>query len=281
VPPRVAVIIPCFNSDPLLREAVVSLQEAEPLEVLVVDDASTDPATLEVLAQLEGDGVTVLRLTVNGGVARARAAGVAATSAPYVFPLDADDLAIEGHIARAADRLDADPAAAACVGDYEEFGTDTIIRVVPDVLDPYRVAYTNEYAITALMRRTVLERYGGWRDPSPTARGYEDWHVWMDLAEGGEKIVHLGGLLYRRRMHAPGLDVKQRERHAELYRALRDEHPMLFAHLGEYRRRTTLSPPRAFLYPLLYGERRLINRVRFVKPLLDRAGVWTLARRQR
>ena len=34
--------------------------------------------------------------------------------------------------------------------------------------------------------------------------------------------------------------------------------------------------PRKLLYPLVYGERRLLNRVRFVKPLLDRAGIWTL-----
>jgi glycosyltransferase involved in cell wall biosynthesis len=80
--PRVAVIIPCFNSGPLVREAVASLREDEPLEVLVVDDASTDAATRDALSRLEADGVRVLRLAENGGVARARAAGVAATAAP-------------------------------------------------------------------------------------------------------------------------------------------------------------------------------------------------------
>ena len=141
----------------------------------------------------------------------ARTAGLRATSAPYVLPLDADDLAIPAQLTRAADLLDADPDAAAVVGDYEEFGTHAIIRTVPERLDPYRVAYTNEYAITALMRRSVLEGYGGWTDPSPTARGYEDWDLWMDLAEqDGLRIVHVGGALYRRRMHAPGLDVERR-----------------------------------------------------------------------
>lgn len=275
------MIIPCFNSGPLVREAVASLDVDEPLEIVVVDDASTDAATAAALAQLEAEGIRVIRQAVNGGVAVARTAGLHATSAPYVLPLDADDLAIPAQLQRAADRLDADPDAAACVGDYEEFGTHSIIRTVPDRLDPYRVAYTNEYAITALMRRSVLEAYGGWTDPSPTARGYEDWDLWMDLAQDGLRIVHVGGTLYRRRMHAPGLDVKQRARHAELYRALRDTHPRLFAQAGAHRRHTDLSAPRKLLYPVLYGERRLINHVRFVKPLLDRAGVWTLARRQR
>jgi glycosyltransferase involved in cell wall biosynthesis len=275
------VIIPCFNSGALVREAVASLDVDEPLEIIVVDDASTDPSTGAVLDQLEAEGVHVIRQAVNGGVAVTRTVGLRATSAPYVLPLDADDLAIPAQLTRAADLLDTDPDAAACVGDYEEFGTHAIVRTVPDRLDPYRVVYTNEYAITALMRRSVLEGYGGWTDPSPTARGYEDWDLWMDLAQDDLRIVHVGGTLYRRRMHAPGLDVKQRARHAELYRALRDTHPRLFARVREHRRRTDLSTPRTLLYPVLYGERRLINRVRFLKPLLDRAGVWTLARRQR
>ena len=56
-------------------------------------------------------------------------------------------------------------------------------------------------------------------------------------------------------------------------------HPPLFAELADHRRRSPLSRPRKLLYPVLYGERKLIRCVRWVKPLLDRAGVWTLWRR--
>src|SRR4051794_36238586 len=142
---RVAVIVPCFNCDGLVLEAVASLQE--PVELVVVDDASTDAATQEALATLELQGVKVIRQTRNEGAAAARMTGLAATRAPYIFPLDADDLALPGRLARAADLLDAHPEAAACVGDYEEFGTDAIVRAVPETLDPYRIAFTNEYAI--------------------------------------------------------------------------------------------------------------------------------------
>ena len=41
-----------------------------------------------------------------------------------------------------------------------------------------------------------------------------------------------------------------------------------------------LSRPRKRIYPVLYGDRKLLNRVRWVKPLLDRTGLWTLTRRQ-
>ena len=43
---RVAAIVPCFNYGPLLAETVASLDEQEPIELLVIDDASTDPDTV-------------------------------------------------------------------------------------------------------------------------------------------------------------------------------------------------------------------------------------------
>jgi len=273
--PRITIIVPCFNAGRLVLETVASIDEPEPVELVVVDDASTDPVTLAALDELEAGGVRVLRQEVNGGVAVARMAGLAVTSGPFVFPLDADDLALPGRLARAADRLEATPEAGACVGDYEEFGNAAIVRAVPDRMDPYRIAFTNEYPVTSLFRRSMLERYGGWRDPSPQRRGYEDWNLWMDLAQDGGQIVHLGDVMYRRRLHAPGLDLSARRHHAEIYRALRDGHPRLFADLPAHRRASTLSPLRKRIYPLLYGPRKPL---RTLKPLLDRAGIWTARR---
>ena len=62
---RVAVVVPCFNDGALIREALRSVREDEPVELVVVDDASTDPATLEVLDGLRAEGVRVIRHEVN------------------------------------------------------------------------------------------------------------------------------------------------------------------------------------------------------------------------
>ena len=276
--PRISVIVPCFDAGRLVLEAVASLAESEPLEIVVVDDASGDAETRAALDELSAAGVRVLRQEVNRGAARSRTAGLHASSAPYVFPLDADDLANPGMIGRAADRLDADPAAVACVGDYEEFGQSTVVRPVPDRLDPYRIAFTNEYPITALFRRAAIEQRAGWRDPLPRHRGYEDWNLWMDLAQDGERVVHLGGVMYRRRLGTTGVNVEARRHHAELYRALQDAHPRLFDELAEHRRRSSLPPLRKRIYPIVYGDRRTVPGLRFAKPLLDRAGIWTARR---
>lgn len=278
-PPRVAVIVPCFNDGATVGETVASLQGAEPLEVVVVDDGSSDPQTREVLDGLQAQGIRVHRLEVNGGLPAARMAGVEATSAPFVLPLDSDDLAVPASISRMADALEASPAAAACAGDYEEFGAHAVRRTVPTQLDPYRVALVNEYPVTALFRRTALLAAGGWRSYG-TGAWYEDWDLWMSLAESGGTIVHPGAdvVTYRRRNHGSRMLADVKSRHREVYRTMRDLHPELFARLDDHRRRSSLSPVRKRLYPLLYGDRRRFAFEPALRRQLDRARLWQLGR---
>jgi glycosyltransferase involved in cell wall biosynthesis len=276
--PRISVIVPCHDDAGLVVEAVSSVRESEPVELVVVDDASEDDATQECLRQLEADGVSVLRQVVNTGVAGARMTGLAATSASFVFPLDADDLACPGVLSRMADALEADPGAAACVGDVVEFGDHELVRTTPRHLDPYRVAWTNEYPISALFRRTSIEAVGGWRRLG-LHQGYDDWGLWMSLAERGERIVHIGTPGYCRRLHGTRLNQQARARHRELYAELRARHSLLFATLKAHRRQSDLSWPKKCLYPYAYGPRPAVPLERAIKPLLDRVGAsWTRAR---
>ena len=275
---RIAVIIPCFNDGEIVTEAVASLKGvAEPLEVLIVDDGSTDAATLAVLDELEAGGSGVLHQQ-NTGLSGARNAGVAATTAPYVFPLDADDLAVPATLVAMADLLDGAPDAAVAYGDYTEFGSiEEIVRATPEWLDPYRLAYTNEYPVSALFRRTALEEVNGW---AAIRYGYEDWDLWISLAERGARSVHAGpgAITYRRRLHGERMLTEAKRRHRELWRTIKSRHPRLYAEIGEHRRRSDLSPLRKALYPLVYGGRPRYAWERRAKRLLDRAGVWTLRR---
>ena len=206
--PRVSVIIPCHDDGPYLLEAIESLRGEAGLEVVVVDDRSTDPETISILEDLAGE-VRVIRQDVNRGLAETRNKGLAETTTAYVFPLDADDLIEPGALARMADALDREPAAVACYGDYLEFGDHSLVRSTPATLDPFRLVYRNEYPVTAMFRRSALEPVGGWTDISQAA-GYEDWDLWMTLADlgsaddpagaGGDQLSPPG---------APGLDAQR------------------------------------------------------------------------
>jgi len=273
--PRVAVLIPCHGEGPLLAEAVASIQEEEPVEIVVVDDASRDEETQRVLDGLQ---VRVIRLEENVGVGRARTTAFEISTAPYVYPLDADDLAIPGVLKRMADLLDRDPGAAACVGDVEEFGDVSVTRATPPRLDPYRVALTNEFPVTALFRREPVAAVGAWR-PYYEHPGYEDWNLWMGLAERGERIIPLFAPAYRRRLHGERMNQIARARHAERYAAMQKAHPRLFADLSTHRANSDLPPLKKALYPLVYGARAEIPFERRIKPWFDRLGIWTRAAR--
>ena len=221
------------------------------------------------------DGVRVIRQDANCGAAAARGPPACAPPrAPFVFPLDADDLAIPGRITRAADLLDADP---------ERRGLRRRLRGVRQRRDRARGARTarplpdrvhqrvRDHVAVPPHARSSATAAGATR--CPTHRGYEDWNLWMDLAQDGRAVVHL------RRRDVPPPPARARARPAsartpprrDLPRAARRP-PAAVRRPRRARRRTTLSAPRKLLYPSLYGERKLLNRMRFVKPLLDRAG---------
>jgi glycosyltransferase involved in cell wall biosynthesis len=274
--PRVAVIVPCYDDGELAAEAVASVREHEAIEVVVVDDGSDDASTKAALDRLKSRGVRVLHHERNMGLSAARTTGLNATSARYVFPLDSDDLAIGYLLGAMADRLDDEPEAGVCFGDYEEFGTVHHVRAVPARLDPFRLAYTNEYPVSAMFRRDVLESVGRWAP----IEAYEDWHMWMTLAERGVTGVHFGfGVItFRKRVHGQRMLSKARTVHKGLYSRLRADHPRLFGNLATYRRQSSLHPLRKRLYPIIYGYRPRFPWDYRIKNLLERLGLWTVQR---
>lgn len=93
---KVSVIIPTHRRPHLLPRAVQSaLRAGTDVEVIVVDDASTD-STANVCRQLQG--IRYIRLENNLGVAGARNVGILASSADYIAFLDDDDLRLPGSL---------------------------------------------------------------------------------------------------------------------------------------------------------------------------------------
>lgn len=91
--PSVSVVIPCFNNAAFLRESADSVlgQSLEKLELLLIDDGSTDE-TLSVMKDLAGkDGRVSVFTQKNSGPGAARNAGIAAARGEYVYFLDGDD----------------------------------------------------------------------------------------------------------------------------------------------------------------------------------------------
>jgi glycosyltransferase involved in cell wall biosynthesis len=221
---RVAVVVACFNDGGTLGEALDSLRGEARHELVVVNDGSTDPATLAVLADLRAAGVNVIDQE-NTGLPGARMTGVAATTAPYVLPLDADDRVMPGSVGALADALDADADLAAAWGDQQLFGDYDLVSPRARELDPWAITHVNGLPVSTMIRRTDLLAAGGWA----LRGGYEDWDLWMALAERGRRGRHIGRATHGYRIHGRRMLVATRARHAEQFALLRARHPQLFA----------------------------------------------------
>lgn len=258
---RVAVVVTCFNDGATLAETIASIRlGADAAELVVVDDGSTDGATRELLAQLAQQGELVIS-QANQGLAAAATAGVSATSAPYVMRFDSDDLLEAGALDALADALDDSPGAAAAWGDVQTFGATSFAIPGIRALDPWLVTYTN--CITGsgvLMRRTALEAVGGWQ----LREGFEDWDVWMAIAERGWGGIYVPRVVFRYRRDRGGMLAGWLDRTPGHYEELRRRHPRLFEMRRANRRRSPTPPALKLLVSCVEALPRATRLVKIV-----------------
>jgi glycosyltransferase involved in cell wall biosynthesis len=256
----VAVVIPCFDDGATLGEAVDSVRgQARLGELVVVDDGSSDPATLAVFATLESEGIRVVHRP-NGGLGAARMSGVEATSEEYVFCLDADDRLVSGALAELAASLDEDPSLALCWGDYQRFGERSWRQRTAPSLDPWQLTYQNDIPASVLLRRAALSDGLGWE----LRGGYEDWDLLMGLAERGARGRRVDTVAYEYRQHGVRMLGDSATRHGDIYALLRRRHPSLFAQRRRAWRSADaplslrLALPAIFALPVSPNRRRLL-----------------------
>ncbi len=219
--PSVAVVIPCFNYGRFVREAVESaLAQTWPhLEVVVVDDGSTETDTIAVLDSLCHPRLRVLR-TPNRGLPAARNHGIRATGATYICCLDADDKLAPTYVEKTLFVLTATGTDIA--GSWQQnFGLDQSIHC-PGEFTLENLWSQNQLINVSLYSRRLWEEVGGY-DESFTV-GYEDWEFWLRCARAGARASVVPEPLFLYRKHGPSMLDRVRARHDEVVQRLRAIH---------------------------------------------------------
>jgi glycosyltransferase involved in cell wall biosynthesis len=186
VQPLVSAIVPCFNHGRYLHDCVDSIlaQEYPELEVIVVDDASTEESTLVTLAELGSlERVTVLHQPHNQGPSAARNRGIAAGGGRYILPVDSDNLLVPGAISSLVEQLQ---TAGEQVGfiypNCQYFGTrDDYFQ--PPSYNLFLLLEGNYCDTCSLFDREVFD--AGIRYPEDIVFGHEDWDFALTLAARG------------------------------------------------------------------------------------------------
>jgi glycosyltransferase involved in cell wall biosynthesis len=177
----VSVIIPVHNRSGTLPAAVASAleQSYRPVEIIIVDDGSTDRTSqvAEGLAHNNPDIVRVLRQE-NLGPGRARQTGLEAARGEFIQFLDSDDLLLPDKFSEQVAGLRADPEAGIAYGlTLAEDVTSGERRVTHGTDKPHRELFPAVLSgrlwatVSPLYRRTVCDAIGPWSD----ARILEDW----------------------------------------------------------------------------------------------------------
>jgi glycosyltransferase involved in cell wall biosynthesis len=184
--PLVSVVIPCFNHGRYLPECLehVRAQTWPNLEIVVVDDASTEADTVAVLDAVEREGdVRVIRQERNGGPSRARNAGIAASRGRYVLPVDADNLLLPEAVERLVGQLsEANEQVGFVYPNLQYFGTRRDYFEAPPY-NLYSLLFSNYCDTCALVDRSVYD--AGLRFAEDIVLGHEDWDFALQLADRG------------------------------------------------------------------------------------------------
>ena len=202
VEPVVSILTPFFNTGALFHETARSVfrQSLQQWEWLIVNDASTDAAALEVLAQYRDrdDRIRVIDLPANGGPSRARNVGYAAARTPYVLQLDSDNLLEPTAAEKWWWYLQSHPRAAFVKGFSVGFDAQTYLWR-DGFHNPKAFLTSNPVDATSMIRVESHRRAGGYDETM--REGLEDWDFWMRCAAAGEWGATVPEFLdwYRRR----------------------------------------------------------------------------------
>ena len=197
----VDIIIPVYNRAALIPEAIASALQAAPdvpVEIIVIDDASTD-GTWECLCAYDDPRIRPFRMESNSGQSAARNHGLSLARGTYVKFLDSDDLLMPGHLSAEVGALESSGAEIAVSGWVADANGGTLTFTAP----VFHTIVDDVLAGLAVPTSAALyTRRSDWRW-DPTLRKLDDWDYFCQAALGANRIATVDGPAYSMREH-PG-----------------------------------------------------------------------------
>lgn len=191
--PLVSFVIPAYNTSAYIVQAVESClaQTYTEIEVIVVDDGSTDNTVALLHEHYDDDGRVRVIEQPNAGPSVARNTGIDAARGEFVHFIDADEFILPTKVKKSCALFQQHPEIGVVYGHgiaVEPDGVTVITMEQPplpsgDVLCEWLVGTmaggTHGVVSSVMVRREALRAVGGF---NPTIKGTEDWDLWLRLA---------------------------------------------------------------------------------------------------
>jgi glycosyltransferase involved in cell wall biosynthesis len=189
----VSVIIPTHNRVKLLRRAVQSVlaQSMQDIEVIIVNDASTDDTEYYLLNLVKTDArVQFISNPQSQGGSQSRNSGIAASKGEWIAFLDDDDTWLPEKLTLQLQAMQDNPDAVAASCAY---AVNYPLRIKKNIFPPNKVSYETLLKANCLGGASVcfcnaatLKKIGGF---DAKLRSSQDWDLWIKLREAGEIIA--------------------------------------------------------------------------------------------
>jgi glycosyltransferase involved in cell wall biosynthesis len=202
VTPLVSIVVLCHNYGRFLPEAIESAfgQDYPELEVLVVDDGSTDDS-LEVARRFE-DRARILTQE-NQGLARTCNRGAREAGGELFAFLSADDRFEPSYVSELASALERQPDAAFAYCAARLFGAESGMMPSRPFSAFSLIRGRNYVNGSALTRRTAYLEAGGYPEDLPEG-AFDDWDFWLTMVEHGHRGTYVPKPLLHWRRHEGG-----------------------------------------------------------------------------
>jgi glycosyltransferase involved in cell wall biosynthesis len=230
----ISIIIPAYNSEKTIAATIDSalVQDFQNLELIVVDDGSTD-STPRILDRYL-PRISVIHQS-NRGSSAARNAGAAIASGEFLAFLDADDLWLPGKLTESVNALRMDPRAVLVFSDAISLGHDGVMKRptprehAPEMSDLLKGGWTI-LPSAVVMRRAAFIAMGGFAEEFKRPGG-DDPFMWLVAREHGEfaylrhplvihRVAQVGSLADKYRSGVPVFIRLVRKRYSSDSRAL-------------------------------------------------------------
>lgn len=210
---EVTVLMPVYNAEKYLREAVESIlqQEFSNFELLVIDDCSSD-SSVSIIHSFNDERIRLVRNEVNLGVCATLNKGLELATTELVARMDSDDISYSGRLKEQVAYFRLNPETVLLSTSVRVIkGDKTLVEVVE--VDAYYNYYNlnfycSLYHPSVMYRRSVIMAYGGYKLPYA-----EDFDLWWRIMSGNNKMGHIKTVLLDYRLSETSLSnvVKKKE----------------------------------------------------------------------